>query len=598
MEEQEYYPPGNEVQIAILPPTNACGDVTDEDSGDEDLATVNNLPGSQLRAEAELVATESEVFTDSDVLAGNNFFTTSTDVEAPGADINDSESWEKEDSLPLSMLQNALKKDFVWVERDIPEKVTEWPLTYSANTNFTPTEIFNNLFDSDIIKLFVSHSNSYASKKNKLGNISEEEMRAFFGILLLSGYVSVPRRRMYWEVSSDSRNEMVAGALSRNRFEYILSNLHCCENDQLNKNDKFAKIRPLLDRVNRNFQDFAPVQEYHSIDESMVPYFGRHGCKQCIRGKPIRFGFKMWMGTLSGKVCNGYCVWLEPYQGKGKVENQYKSFGLGPSVVLQYCDVLKELQNNSYHIFFDNFFTTVPLLMELHRRNVRATGTIRENRVSKCPVKSKNAMKKEVRGSYDFRSAEDKVLIVKWHDNNSVNIATNNLSLKPLHHVSRYSQKENKRILIEQPHPIHLYNSYMGGVDRCDENISYYRTAIRGKKWYFCLIAYCLDLSVQNAWHLHKLQGGSYDQLKFRRQIAITFLQSNSIKKKMGRPSALENVETRFNSDNHFLISQEKQTRCRVCHKKVQKKCARCDVALHMDCFVNYHKGSEYAQCP
>ena len=27
----------------------------------------------------------------------------------------------------------------------------------------------------------------------------------------------------------------------------------------------------------------------------MVPYFGCHSCKQFIRGKPIRFGYKKWM---------------------------------------------------------------------------------------------------------------------------------------------------------------------------------------------------------------------------------------------------------------------------------------------------------------
>lgn len=61
-----------------------------------------------------------------------------------------------------------------------------------------------------------------------------------------------------------------------------------------------------------------------------------------------------------------------------------------------------------------------------------------------------------------------------------VNVATNNLGITPLHQVSRVSKK--KRIIVEQPHPVHLYNTFMGGVDRCDENISYYRTSIRGKK--------------------------------------------------------------------------------------------------------------------
>ena len=35
------------IKIAILPPTNATGDIADEDSADEDRSgTINNLPGS------------------------------------------------------------------------------------------------------------------------------------------------------------------------------------------------------------------------------------------------------------------------------------------------------------------------------------------------------------------------------------------------------------------------------------------------------------------------------------------------------------------------------------------------------------------------
>ena len=41
--------------VTILPPTNATGYITDEDSGYEDGAgTVNNLPGSMLLAPAIL----------------------------------------------------------------------------------------------------------------------------------------------------------------------------------------------------------------------------------------------------------------------------------------------------------------------------------------------------------------------------------------------------------------------------------------------------------------------------------------------------------------------------------------------------------------
>ena len=41
--------------IVIQPPENATAPVSDEDSGDEEGGTINNLPGSLLRAPAYLM---------------------------------------------------------------------------------------------------------------------------------------------------------------------------------------------------------------------------------------------------------------------------------------------------------------------------------------------------------------------------------------------------------------------------------------------------------------------------------------------------------------------------------------------------------------
>ncbi|KAF2357186.1 PiggyBac transposable element-derived protein, partial [Trinorchestia longiramus] len=38
---------------------------------------------------------------------------------------------------------------------------------------------------------------------------------------------------------------------------------------------------------------FVPTKNV-SHDEAMVEYFGKHGCKQAIRNKPIRFECKVW----------------------------------------------------------------------------------------------------------------------------------------------------------------------------------------------------------------------------------------------------------------------------------------------------------------
>ena len=81
----------------------------------------------------------------------------------------------------------------------------------------------------------------------------------------------MPRRRMYWETAKDTHNILVSEAMSRNRFEHISSNIHCCNNDELNPTEKFAKVRPLFCDINEKFMLFAPVTENHCVDEVMVP---------------------------------------------------------------------------------------------------------------------------------------------------------------------------------------------------------------------------------------------------------------------------------------------------------------------------------------
>ena len=56
----------------------------------------------------------------------------------------------------------------------------------------------------------------------------------------------------------------------------------------LDNSDKFAKVRPLLDSINEKCIQQYPVVQNISVEESMVPYFGKHGAEQYIHGKPIK----------------------------------------------------------------------------------------------------------------------------------------------------------------------------------------------------------------------------------------------------------------------------------------------------------------------
>lgn len=67
----------------------------------------------------------------------------------------------------------------------------------------------------------------------------------------------------------------------------------------------------LKELLKKRFLDHFLQTKNLSHDETMVEYYGKHGYKQCIRNKPIRFGYKVWCLNSD----HGYLVNFELYQG-------------------------------------------------------------------------------------------------------------------------------------------------------------------------------------------------------------------------------------------------------------------------------------------
>ena len=89
----------------------------------------------------------------------------------------------------------------------------------------------------------------------------------------------------------DTYNISASKAISRNHFGEIFINLHIRDNTDTD-DDRYYKVRPLFDILNTNFKRFVPANNF-SVKDSMIPYYGRHGTKQFIGGKSIRFWFKV-----------------------------------------------------------------------------------------------------------------------------------------------------------------------------------------------------------------------------------------------------------------------------------------------------------------
>ena len=168
-----------------------------------------------------------------------------------------------------------------------------------------------------------------------------------------------------------------------------------------------------------------------SFDESLVPYFGKHSCKQYIRCKPIIFGFKLWVNSSS----MGVPYHVSIYESK---ENGAYNEPIGSRVVKKAVDVWKW---SNRHVFLDNFFTSCIIIRDLADQGWSAIGTIRKNHVDNCPLPKVEEMKKMDSGSYANKS-EGKVELVRWKDNNVVTLCTIALGVYPLS-ITKHWRKGN-----------------------------------------------------------------------------------------------------------------------------------------------------------
>lgn len=563
--------------IILFPPDD--GEVTDEDSGDENEASISHLPGRMLRSKVELqnaaISTENIVHNveeEDEIIK-----TLPKKKKKNNSTINKWESTINNTSFASCGKGNCDEETFTTLQEDM-----------------TAVECFELLYSENLIEYIADMSNLYALQRNHSLNVTVDEIRVYIAILLLTGYLTPKYMRMFWEVKSDTHNDLVASSMRRNRFFEIQQYLHLADSTSLPSNDKFAKVREYFTKLNANFtENFKRAGSSHiSIDETIVPYFGRHGTKQHIHGKPIRFGYKLW----SAATRHGYLVNCELYQGaSGPGLKMQPELGLGAAVISELHSRLPQ-DMKPYNLYFDNFFTGLPLLKYLREQNVGATGTIRETRMENCNMPSSKEMKKEPRGKLCYKFSKE-IIAAKWHDNSIVNIVSNCHALEPITKVDRvgFVNKKRAKIQVDCPALVRMYNKYMGGVDRFDENVDSMRVALRGKKWWFSLFAFGLDAACQNAWLIKRQLENNWTYCDFRRNVATIYLQ------KYGKPPIRNSacgvpmelrvpIEVRSGGtvDDHLHVDCS-QRRCGYCHQRTRKMCAKCNIGLHIKCWYSFH---------
>ena len=241
----------------------------------------------------------------------------------------------------------------------------------------SPLAVFNLFFTDELCSTIVTETNRYAEqvlgdKYNEWEKVTTEELRAYFGFMILMGLYPRPSPSDYWRRDPFVNYAPISERISRDRFFSISRYLHFTDNTLLS-----PRGSPGYDRLVRNVMNvvadrfltlYQPNCE-NAIDEAMIPFQGCSCLKQYMPAKPIKRGIKVWCRADSH---NGYLCEFQVYTGKEEGVQD----GLGKRVVL---DLSQHLNGLRHHLYFDNFFCSVSLLTSLLEKGLYACGTARQS---------------------------------------------------------------------------------------------------------------------------------------------------------------------------------------------------------------------------
>ena len=134
-------------------------------------------------------------------------------------------------------------------------------------------------------------------------------------------------------------------------------------------------------KLNFNFKQYGSFVN-HRVDESIILCYGKHSTEKFIRGKAIRFWFKLWCITSS----KGYLLHAEPYCGVD-TDLQDTALGQGADAVLGLIEKCEVKVGSA--VAFDNLFTSLPLLDELTELGIGARATLQQNHFHGARVANK-----------------------------------------------------------------------------------------------------------------------------------------------------------------------------------------------------------------
>ncbi|XP_067947420.1 piggyBac transposable element-derived protein 4-like [Watersipora subatra] len=393
-----------------------------------------------------------------------------------------------------------------------------------------------------------------------------------------------------WDSTNWSQNAPpFKETFTQDTFKLILHLFHVSDSDQepekgSSEYDQLYKFRPVLEHLNKAWQNEFNLGHVLSIDESIVGFKRRHLLVNNIRIKKHH----QWR-PKEYNLCDsatGYCS-----------QTMYHTKKMTKGVFGQPFSVCKALMephiSNNYHLIVDNYYTGVDLCEKFLINGTYVIGTVRADR-----VKFPNEMKVKMENHGEIlASRKGNLLAVSWGNRKQVRLLSTCS-------IANMVEKEVYNATREVPQIVVDYNSRMGGVDQSDQMTDQYSGEFPTVKLWKKLLLHLIDRTVTNAYTCNKanpyIVKKKMDHHRFLIQLVEGLIGDyREPRKRIGRPSFLLAARKIV---RHFfeVIPNGKRKKCTVCAKpigqgykgsKIGTWDKDCGVGLCKGaCFNSYHK--------
>lgn len=367
-------------------------------------------------------------------------------------------------------------------------------------------------------------------------------------------------------------------------------------------------ISSLVRRIITNCQTYYIPQQELTIDECMIPFYGRHSWKVWMKNKPIRYGFKAYM-LVEAKTSYVLNWTIHTGDKRDTIYNEeLATLGIVKKLIEPYS-------GENYNLYMDRFYSGLKVFKYLTINEIGACGTILMNRLN-FPSGWCSTIDNMMEGRSQFYKLGNEMLLSAWNDKRLVMI------LSTIHETNRvqyerYNEEAiNKKETVSCPASVADYRKHMGGVDKLDKHLGNYQFFYRNSRWYIRIFTHFLEIAILNAYVLYsqtcvKSHITPLSRYEFHLQLARELVQpwrkankialtpAKSSKRKPEVSLAKLLAEVIPKPCIQVKLPEGTKLRCSICDMEGKARtyctfcCETCDEAVHQKCF-NKHENIRY----